>query len=155
MACVSSLNRPSGDRPGCATRASYPYHSTVRRLSSRACRVHSLRLFREMREGAMKIFTMCALLALGSLLISWRADGACVCTCVEGQNVPLCSSPVEPHPACPAKKCPRTTRMPQKTSPSINPTMPKPGSVGCRKIKIRNLRTGMYEWQTVCTKQSS
>lgn len=76
----------------------------------------------------------------------WPAEAGCSCQCVNGQNVPLCSSPFDLKPLCPPVLCPMA--LPYT---GLQPGgLPPLGSSGCRTVQVLNPMTMMYEARTVC-----
>lgn len=76
-----------------------------------------------------------------------KAYSSCICKCVNGQNIPICSNTMELAPICPPKICPLR-------SPSIKPTenliIPPIGTQNCSKEQVFNSFTARYEWKNLC-----
>ena len=90
------------------------------------------------------------LLALTCFVVLASASevlAACQCVCMNGQNVPLCTSSIDLRPICPPKICPIT---PPSVQPIQPPVVPPIGTTNCRQEQVFNAYTGRYEWQTVC-----
>ena len=75
------------------------------------------------------------------------AAADCYCTCMNGQNVPLCSSTLDIPPICPPRVC---AIEPPSIAPINPPTIPPIGTRNCWQEQVFNNFTGRYEWQQVC-----
>jgi hypothetical protein len=74
-----------------------------------------------------------------------EASAVCACRCVNGKNVPLCTSALDYPPFCPATACPMAP------SPPIPlPVIPPPGRQACSLQHVLNPVTHMYELRQVC-----
>lgn len=81
------------------------------------------------------------------MIFSQIAWGNCVCRCVNGEVVPICSNSMDMPPMCNMQMCPITP-------PSIKPidpiTMPPMGTTGCTNKQVLNPYTHQYEWKLIC-----
>ena len=75
------------------------------------------------------------------------AKADCVCSCVNGENIALCSSTLDIEPICPPKICPI---VPPSIRPIETPSIPPIGTTSCRNEQVYNQYTRRYEWQRVC-----
>jgi hypothetical protein len=75
------------------------------------------------------------------------AEASCVCRCVNGQMVPLCSSAIEVPPICPPTVC---GIVPPSVRPVPTPMVPPIGTTSCAPQQVMNPFTHQYEWRTVC-----
>ncbi len=90
------------------------------------------------------------MLALALILIvtaNAPARAGCVCRCVNGQNIPICSNSLDLRPLCPPRICPLT---PPAVRPLQMPTLPPLGTTRCEKQQVWNPYTARYEWRTLC-----
>ena len=71
----------------------------------------------------------------------------CICTCVNGENVALCSDSFDIEPICPPKICPIDV---PSVSPIERPMIPPIGTDKCSYERVQNPKTGRYEWKTIC-----
>ena len=72
-----------------------------------------------------------------------RAD--CVCRCVNGRMVPLCSNVTDTPPFCPTSTCPITS-----PPGGYSGAAPPVGTQRCFQAQVLNPNSGQYEWQTIC-----
>jgi hypothetical protein len=88
-------------------------------------------------------------LAFGLVLLSAQNEALarCICTCVNGKNVPLCTSTLEIPPICPSRICPIE---PLSLRPLEPLDLPPLGTQSCRMEQVLNPYTGVYEWRRVC-----
>lgn len=95
----------------------------------------------------MKLISILITFLFIGLIFNTHAESACVCTCVNGRNVPICEKAIDLEPICPPRVCPILT-------PSVEPInpvrVPPIGTSDCRMVQIYNEHTGRYEWQQVC-----
>ena len=82
-----------------------------------------------------------------TLLLNASAVGACVCRCTNGENVPICSGPIDLPPICPPVVCPLA---PPSIQPIQQPIIPPAGTTDCWKQQVLSPITGRYEWKTIC-----
>ena len=75
------------------------------------------------------------------------AKAACVCSCVNGNNIPICESSLDIEPICPPKICPI---VPPSIRPIETPSIPPIGTTHCRNEQVYNQYTMRYEWKRVC-----
>src|SRR3974390_2516841 len=78
-------------------------------------------------------------------IITTNAHADCVCRCVNGRMVPLCSNVTDTPPFCPPSTCPITSP-PGGYSGSAPPV----GTRRCFQAQVLNPNSGQYVWQTVC-----
>lgn len=90
---------------------------------------------------------MKALTALIVLAFPLLAEANCVCRCVNGEMVPLCSSSIDLPPICPPTVC---SIVPPRVEPIMAPKVPPLGTTACRPAQVLNPRTGQYEWKEIC-----
>ena len=90
----------------------------------------------------MNLFLMMVL-----ALCTEQATAGCVCRCMNGDNVPLCSSSLDLPPICPPRVCPIA---PPAVEPLAPLRLPPLGTSDCRQQQVLNPYTGRYEWRTVC-----
>lgn len=81
------------------------------------------------------------------LLVPTTASADCYCTCINGANVPICSSTLDIPPICPPRVCPIE---PPSITPINPPTIPPIGTQNCRQEQVFNNNTGRYEWRQIC-----
>lgn len=81
------------------------------------------------------------------LLISNVSNASCVCSCVNGQNIPICSNSIDVRPICPPKVCPI---VPPSVAPINTPRVPPVGTSQCTQHQVYNSYTGRYEWRQLC-----
>lgn len=81
------------------------------------------------------------------LLVSNIANATCVCSCVNGQNIPICSNSIDVRPVCPPKICPI---VPPSVAPINTPRVPPVGTNQCTQHQVYNNYTGRYEWKQLC-----
>ena len=86
------------------------------------------------------IFIFLILMPKGSL-----AD--CFCTCINGENQPLCDNTLEIPPICAPVVCPIE---PPAIEPIEVPSIPPIGTKECWQEQVLNPYTNEYEWQEVC-----
>lgn len=87
------------------------------------------------------------LLLFTILLVSNAANATCVCSCVNGQNIPICSNSIDIRPLCPLKMCPI---VPPSIAPINIPRIPPIGTSQCKQAQVYNNYTGKYEWKQLC-----
>lgn len=75
------------------------------------------------------------------------ASAECVCQCVNGKYIPLCSSSIDVQPVCAPKVCPLVSPSVQPLNP---PTVPPVGTSHCSQEQVFNETTGKYEWRQLC-----
>ena len=88
-----------------------------------------------------------ALSLLTLLIISNMANANCVCSCVNGQNIPICSNSIDLRPVCPPKVCPIAQ---PSVTPINTPTIPPMGTSHCKQQQVYNNFTRRYEWKQLC-----
>lgn len=76
-----------------------------------------------------------------------KSFGDCICTCVNGVNQPLCTSPLDIPPICPPKICPIE---PPSVEPIRPPRIPPIGTKRCWMEQVLNPYSGQYEWIEIC-----
>ena len=86
-------------------------------------------------------------LFLFAMLMPAAAQAACVCRCMNGENVPICESTLDMPPLCPPKVCPLA---PPSLPPLSAPTLPPLGTRDCTQQQVYNPATGRYEWRQIC-----
>ena len=95
----------------------------------------------------MRTLLLLALTCFLVLVPTSEVLAGCQCTCVNGQNVPLCTSSIDLRPICPPRICPIT---PPSVQPIQPPVVPPIGTTNCQQEQVLNIYTGQYEWRTVC-----
>lgn len=88
-----------------------------------------------------------ALLFFLMALFTSASDAKCVCSCVNGQVVPLCDNALDIEPICPPRICPFT---PPSVEPINPPRVPPIGTQTCTMKQVYNEWTKRYEWRQVC-----
>ena len=81
------------------------------------------------------------------LLLSTYSFGNCVCRCVNGEMIPICSSSIDIPPICPPTICPIVPPSVQPINPLVIPPI---GTSNCQNKQVLNQRTGQYEWRLIC-----
>lgn len=81
------------------------------------------------------------------LFFSNNSYANCVCSCVNGQNIPICSNSIDVRPVCPPKVCPI---VPPSVVPVNTPRVPPVGTSKCTQHQVYNNYTGQYEWKQLC-----
>lgn len=79
---------------------------------------------------------------------AFDASASCVCRCVNGEVVPLCTSSLDLAPICAPRVCPLT---PPSIAPLDSLRLPPLGTTSCRQEQVLNPYTGRYEWKRVCS----
>ena len=76
-----------------------------------------------------------------------ETQASCVCACVNGEKVPLCTSDLDLEPFC-MGMCPFSgnTSMEPLDSPKLEPL----GTTSCSQERVYNYWTEQYEWKRVC-----
>jgi hypothetical protein len=92
----------------------------------------------------LRILAVCLILAVLSV---GNVSASCVCRCVNGQMVPLCSSTIEIPPICPPTIC---GIVPPSIQPIPRPMIPPIGTTSCAPQQVMNPYTRQYEWRTIC-----
>jgi len=87
------------------------------------------------------------LLALCLSAMPLGAAAECVCKCVNGEVVPICTSSIDIEPICAPRICPIT---PPRIKPIDPPVIPPIGTRGCTNKQVYNEYTHQYEWRLVC-----
>ena len=87
------------------------------------------------------------ILFISIILLSNTANADCVCSCVNGQNIPICSNSIDVRPVCPPKICPI---VPPSIEPINPPRIPPIGTSQCTQHQVYNDYTGIYEWKQLC-----
>ena len=72
----------------------------------------------------------------------------CICSCVNGQVQPICSTAIEVRPVCGPRVCPI---VPPSVQPIPAPRVPPIGTSKCGPKQVWNPSTGMYEWRVICS----
>jgi len=81
------------------------------------------------------------LLALiAAMTMGAAAEAGCACTCVDGNVVPSCSSPLDIPPICPMRAC---------TQPTFRAPVPIGARPACVDTQVCD-RYGHCEWKPVC-----
>ena len=75
------------------------------------------------------------------------ASAKCVCSCVNGETVPVCEGSIDLPPLCSPRVCPLA---PPSIRPLDPPTIPPIGTSFCQSEQVQNPVTGLYEWLEVC-----
>ncbi len=91
----------------------------------------------------LPILLVALVVLLGAAL---SAEAGCVCRCVNGRMVPLCTSSLDIPPPCYGICAPP----PPSIQPIQPPRIPPIGTSRCRQAQVLNPYTGQYEWRTVC-----
>ena len=78
-------------------------------------------------------------------IITTNARADCVCRCVNGRIVPLCSNVTDTPPFCPPSTCPITS-----PPGGYSGAAPPVGTQRCFQAQVLNPNSGQYEWQTIC-----
>ena len=81
------------------------------------------------------------------LIFSQTIYANCVCRCMNGEMVPICSNTMEMPPMCPSQMCPMT---PPSMKPMDPMTMPPMGTKSCTNQQVLNTYTHQYEWKLIC-----
>ncbi len=81
------------------------------------------------------------------LIFSQSISANCVCRCVNGEVVPLCSSSIDLKPICSPQICPL---VPPSIQPITPPTIPPIGTKNCVNKQVLNPYTNSYEWKLIC-----
>jgi hypothetical protein len=82
-----------------------------------------------------------------SILLMNTAAADCVCRCVNGDSVPLCTSTLDIRPICSPRICPTA---PPSIEPIRAPSLPPLGTKQCTQQQVLNPFSNKYEWRTVC-----
>ena len=93
------------------------------------------------------MFKLFLLFLLFFILPFHNVESKCSCECVNGKNVPLCSSTLDIAPPC-IGICPIVNPS-IKPLPSLN--MPPVGTSKCDWKQVYNEATRRYEWVEVCS----
>lgn len=88
-----------------------------------------------------------AFVAAAASLYAGQAMAACYCTCMNGQNQPICDTAYEVRPICPPRVCPI---VPPSVRPIQPPTVPPIGTQRCVKEQVWDHNFNKYVWKTVC-----
>lgn len=86
-------------------------------------------------------------LLLAAALLAGAAHADCVCTCVNGQVRPICTSSLDLPPLCGPQLCPL---VPPSIQPLQMPTLPPLGTQNCRQVQVLDPLSQQYRWRTVC-----
>ena len=97
----------------------------------------------ELKETAMRM----VLAVIFALVLAAQAEASCQCRCVDGEMQPLCSSPIDIPPICPATIC----MLPPPSIAPIQPArIPPLGTSQCSQQQVLNPHTHQYEWRSIC-----
>lgn len=80
-------------------------------------------------------------------LLPTGASASCICRCVNGEMLPICSNSVEVPPVCPPAVC---QVVPPSVAPVQTPMVPPVGASSCAPEQVLNPYTHQYEWQSIC-----
>lgn len=75
------------------------------------------------------------------------ARASCVCRCVDGENVPVCTNALDIPPICPPKVCPL---VPPSIQPIQPPVIPPIGTTRCEQKQVWSEVKQRYVWREVC-----
>lgn len=81
------------------------------------------------------------------LLLPGVAVADCYCTCINGQNQPICEKSYEVKPVCPPKVC---RVEPPSVKPINPPTVPPVGTRNCFQEMVWDHNYNKYVWKQVC-----
>ena len=82
-----------------------------------------------------------------ALLLPIAALADCYCTCINGQNQPICSNAFEMRPICAPMICPIE---PPSIRPINPPTIPPLGTRFCTQEYVWDFNYGKYVWKQIC-----
>lgn len=88
-----------------------------------------------------------AALILSVLVSASPANAACYCTCLNGQNQPICDNAIDVRPICPPRVCPIE---PPSVRPIQPPTVPPVGTRSCRLEQVWDHNYQRYVWKNIC-----
>lgn len=72
---------------------------------------------------------------------------ACVCTCQDGRNRPVCDDPAEIAPVCPPDAC--AAERPS-TLPDSGRRIRPLGTASCALTRVYDQATGNFQWVRLC-----
>ena len=81
------------------------------------------------------------------ILLPVYAGADCYCTCINGQNQPVCSSSIDLRPICGPRVCPIE---PPSVKPINPPTVPPIGTKVCIQEQVWDHNLGKYVWKQIC-----
>ena len=86
---------------------------------------------------------------IGIVLLTYArpVQADCYCTCMNGENQPICDSAIVLRPICPPKICPLE---PPSIEPIQPPTLPPLGTEVCVQEQVWDYNLGEYVWKTIC-----
>jgi len=93
----------------------------------------------------MRLFAVLALIGLAA--VPTGSHASCVCRCVDGEMVPLCTSSIDLPPICPPTICPL---VPPSIAPIQPPVIPPIGTTHCEQKQVWSEVRGEYVWREVC-----
>jgi hypothetical protein len=73
----------------------------------------------------------------------------CYCTCMNGENQPICENAIDLKPICAPKICPIE---PPSIKPINPPTIPPIGTKNCRQEQVWDYNQNKYVWKQVCSR---
>ena len=93
------------------------------------------------------------LIALGTIMASLvvlasETTARCLCRCVNGEVVPICSNTLELPPICGPRVCPI---VPPSIAPLKLPSLPPLGTTRCSQQQVYNPYSDRYEWKEICS----
>ena len=84
---------------------------------------------------------------LGIVAAPVRSLASCVCRCVDGEVVPICTSSLEIPPICPPRICPI---VPPAIPPIQPPVIPPVGTTRCEQRQVWSETRQQYVWREIC-----
>ena len=88
-----------------------------------------------------------AILVFAALSFPAIARATCVCRCVDGEMVPICTSSIEVPPICPPTICPL---VPPSVRPIEPPVVPPVGTTRCEQKQVWSETQKRYVWREIC-----
>jgi hypothetical protein len=86
-------------------------------------------------------------LVLAALSLPLPALATCVCRCVDGEMVPICTSSLDLPPICPPTICPIVAPSIQPVEP---PVVPPIGTTRCEQKQVWSDVQQRYVWREIC-----
>ncbi len=86
-------------------------------------------------------------ITLAALALPLPALATCVCRCVDGEMVPVCTNALDLPPICPPTICPL---VPPSIQPIQPPVIPPIGTTRCEQKQVWSEAQHRYVWREIC-----
>lgn len=96
---------------------------------------------------SLVVIILALTLMVALVLSTGRAHASCSCECINGRQVPVCSTFIEIRPICPITMCPIP---PVSIQPGPVIQVPPVGGHRCYQAQVFDRYFNQYVWRQVC-----